>query len=38
VVSLGSVLVTGAVGRTVTELPLKHGKAVRGMVRNDGAQ
>ena len=29
------ILVTGAVGRTVTELLLKQGKAVRAMVRNE---
>src|SRR5919112_229322 len=31
----GPILVTGAAGRTVTELLLKQGKAVRAMVRND---
>ena len=29
------ILVTGAVGRTVTGLLLKQGKAVRAMVRNE---
>jgi NAD(P)-dependent dehydrogenase (short-subunit alcohol dehydrogenase family) len=29
------ILVTGAAGRTVTELLLRQGKAVRAMVRNE---
>ncbi|HEX7315651.1 MAG TPA: hypothetical protein VF297_17155 [Pyrinomonadaceae bacterium] len=31
----GPILVIGAVGRTVTELLLRQGRAVRAMVRNE---